>query len=172
MACVSRISVRRSGAFSQRDRVGCEARSSPLSGSRPQASLKAGSLRRSSRSSPSGYPQAMAKMRARRMSAQRVGDLVRITVVGDDRRKRIDQTKPLVGTGQQQHAAIGTYQASVESGCDLLLADTWQRERQKRIVVVGGHGKFCPRIESGVSTQSLRDSRRLYHARQRIPAMR
>jgi hypothetical protein len=54
MARVSRIKVRRSGAFSQRDIVGCEARSSPLSDSRPQASLKAGSLRRSSRSSASG----------------------------------------------------------------------------------------------------------------------
>ena len=69
MARVSRIKVRRSGAFSQRDMVGCEARWSPLSGRRPQASLKAGSLRRSSRSSASGYPQAMAKTRARRMSA-------------------------------------------------------------------------------------------------------
>src|SRR5580700_11218494 len=34
MARVSRNKVRRSGAFSQRDIVGCEARSSPLSGSR------------------------------------------------------------------------------------------------------------------------------------------
>ena len=41
------------GAFSSRDRVGCEHRSRPLSGSRPQASLNAGSERRSSRSSAS-----------------------------------------------------------------------------------------------------------------------
>ena len=34
------------GAFSQRDTVGCEQRSVPLSGKRPQASLKPGSLRR------------------------------------------------------------------------------------------------------------------------------
>jgi hypothetical protein len=33
------------GAFSQREMVGCEQRSPPLSGSRPQASLKAGSKR-------------------------------------------------------------------------------------------------------------------------------
>src|ERR1700712_2255477 len=46
-----------------------------------------------------------------------------------------------------------------------------QREREKRIVGVGGHGGLCPGVESGVSTQSLRDSKRLYHARQRIPAM-
>jgi hypothetical protein len=103
--------------------------------------------------------------------AQRVGDLVRITVVGDDRRKRIDQANLLVGACHQQHAAVGTDPASVESSRNLPLADTWQREWQKRIVVVGGHGRFCPGVESGVSTQSLRDSRRLYHTRQRIPAM-
>jgi hypothetical protein len=103
--------------------------------------------------------------------AQRVGDLVRITVVGDDRRKRIDQADLLVGASQQQHTAVRTDPASVESSRNLPLADTWQREWQKRIVVGGGHGRFCPGVESGVSTQSLRDSRRLYHARQRIPAM-
>jgi hypothetical protein len=103
--------------------------------------------------------------------AQHVGDLVRITVVGDDRRKRIDQSDLLVGASQQQHTAVGTDPASVKSGRNLLLADTWQREWQERIVVVGGHGRFCPGIENGVSTQSLRDSRRLYYARQRIPAM-
>jgi len=32
--------------------------------------------------------------------------------------------------------------------------------------------RFCPDIESGVDNQSLCDSRRLYHARQRIAAMR
>ena len=41
------------GAFSQRDTVGCEQRSVPLSGNRPQASLKPGSQRRWSRSSAS-----------------------------------------------------------------------------------------------------------------------
>jgi hypothetical protein len=37
-----RIIARRSGVFSNRDRVGCEARSAPLSGKRPHAILKAG----------------------------------------------------------------------------------------------------------------------------------
>ena len=42
---------------------------------------------------------------------------------------------------------------------------------RQRIVIGGGHGRFCPGLESGVSTQSLSDSRRLHHARLRIPAM-
>jgi hypothetical protein len=67
---------------------------------------------------------------------------------------------------------IRTDQAAVERGGDLLLANTWQREWQTGIVVGGGHGRFCPDIESGVDNQSLCDSRRLYHARQRIAAMR
>ena len=54
IAYPSRISARRSGAFSSRDSVGCEARSASLSGNRPQASLKAGSRRSVSRSSASG----------------------------------------------------------------------------------------------------------------------
>jgi len=56
-------------ADSNRDSVGCEHRFAPVSGSRPQASLKAGSARKASRSSASSYPQAIAKMRARTMSA-------------------------------------------------------------------------------------------------------
>ncbi len=42
------------GAFSQREMVGCEHKSAPVSGSRRQASLKAGSERRKPTSLPSG----------------------------------------------------------------------------------------------------------------------
>jgi len=101
-----------------------------------------------------------------------VGDLCRIAVIGNDRGKCVDQAKPPVGTGQQQNAAVRTDQAAIERGSDFLLADTWQREWEKGIVGGGGHGRFCPGVESGVSTQSLCDSRRLYHAHLRIPAMR
>ena len=57
------------GRFSSLDKVGCDIRSRPLSGRRPQASLNAGSKRSTSRSSQSSYPQAMANMRAPIMSA-------------------------------------------------------------------------------------------------------
>lgn len=45
MARPSHSGVRRSGALSSREMVGCEARSAPLSGKRQQASLRAGSWR-------------------------------------------------------------------------------------------------------------------------------
>src|SRR4051794_15300099 len=50
---VRRITSFSEGAFSSRDRVGCEHKSAPESGSRPQANLNAGSVRRKSRSSAS-----------------------------------------------------------------------------------------------------------------------
>ena len=48
-----RASSRHDGAFSSLDKVGCDIRSRPLSGRRPQASLNAGSKRSTSRSSQS-----------------------------------------------------------------------------------------------------------------------
>jgi two-component system CheB/CheR fusion protein len=77
----------------------------------------------------------------------------------------VDQAKALVGSRQQQHAAIGTDLTAIERGGDLLLADTWQVERQERIFSIGGHGSFCPGIWCGVENQTLCDSRILYHAR-------
>ena len=69
----TRAAVRRpasllDGAFSSLLMVGCEHRSRPLSGARPTASLNSGSARRSSQSSASSYPQAIANMRNRSMA--------------------------------------------------------------------------------------------------------
>jgi hypothetical protein len=57
-------------------------------------------------------------------------------MVGDDRRQRIDQAKPFVGASQQYDATVGADLSAIEGGGDLLLAETWQSERQKRIVSV------------------------------------
>src|ERR1700738_2471953 len=95
-----------------------------------------------------------------------------IAIVGDQHGQRIDQAKTLIGRGQQENAAVGTDLAAIKRRGDFLLAEVWQREWQQCIVIGGGHGRFCPGLESGVDTQSLSDSRWLYHARSRIPAMR
>jgi hypothetical protein len=99
----------------------------------------------------------------------RMRDQSRIAVIGHESGQDIDQSKLPVDAGQKQHAAVRTDQAAVERGRDPFLADTWQAEGKKCIVVLGGHGRFCPGLESGVSTQFLSDFRRLGHARQRIP---
>src|ERR1019366_5105954 len=100
-----------------------------------------------------------------------MGDLSRVAVIGNQPGQGVDQAKTLIGGSQKEHTAVRTDLSSIEGRSDLLLADVWQRERQQCTVVGGGHGRFCPGLESGVSTQSLSDSRWLYHARLRIPAM-
>lgn len=101
----------------------------------------------------------------------RMGDLHRIARIREQPGQSVDQAKTLVGGGQKEHAAVRTDLSAVECGGNFLLTDVWQRERQKSIVINGGHGRFCPGLESGVDTQSLSDSRRLDHARLRISAM-
>jgi hypothetical protein len=63
-----RASWRQNGAFSRRETVGCDIKSVPDTGRRPQAIFKAGSLRSTSRSSQSSWPLAIANIRARIMS--------------------------------------------------------------------------------------------------------
>jgi len=93
-----------------------------------------------------------------------VGNLYRFPAVGKQRRQPVDQAQALVGAGQQEDAAIRTDRAASNAAVTLLLADTWQSERQQ-LIVGGGHGRFCPGLESGVSTQSLSDSWRLRRVR-------
>ena len=85
-------------------------------------------------------------------------DLRGVPSVWKQPRQPLDQAQALVGTHQQQDAAVRTDRATVECRGDLLLAQDWQGEREKRIVG-GGHGRFCPGLESGVSTRSLSDYR-------------
>src|SRR3954454_15748829 len=113
----------------------------------------------------------MAKARVRRMYAHGMGDQGWIAVVGDQRGQRVDQAQALVGTGQKQDATVGTDLPGIEGGGDFLLADTWQSKWEQGRVDLGGHGGFCPGARVAISTQSLRDSKWLYHAHQRIPAM-
>ncbi len=53
IAAIIRASSIFEGVFSSRDMVGCEQRAGAVSGRRPTASLKTGSLRSASQSSPS-----------------------------------------------------------------------------------------------------------------------
>jgi hypothetical protein len=57
---------------------------------------------------------------------QRMGDLRRVTVVGDDRGQPVGEAKLLFGTRQQDHPAIGTDQAAIERGGDFFAVHRWQ----------------------------------------------
>jgi len=101
-----------------------------------------------------------------------VRDMRRAAVVWDQSRQRIHQAQPPVGAGQQHHAAIGTQPAAIEGGGDLLAANGWQAERQKRIIEHGGCGSLRLAKRLVQTPKSLNQLRGLHHARQRIPAMR
>ena len=66
------------------------------------------------------------------------GDQGRVAVIGNKRGQGVDQAEALVHARQQQNAAIGADLAGIEGGGDFLLADTWQRKREKGIVGVVG----------------------------------
>jgi cell division FtsZ-interacting protein ZapD len=99
-------------------------------------------------------------------------DVRRAAAVRDQPGQRIHQSKAPLGAGQQQHAAIGTEPTAVERGGDLLAADRWQAEWQKRIVLHGGCGSLRLAKRLVQTPKSLNQVRGLHHARQRIPAMR
>ena len=106
---------------------------------------------------------------------QNVGETVLgaggVAAVAEGGSQGIHEADLPVGLGEQQQPAVRGNVAAVEPGRDFLAAQGWQRKRQEDIVGSGGHGRFCPVRRSGVSNRNLRDSRRLWHGRQRIPAM-
>jgi hypothetical protein len=115
--------VRKSGAFSSREMVGCEA--GPALRQSSAGQLEARVLAQ------------MVEVVGIRIAAgnredtrtQDVGDLMddvrRAAVVRDQPGQRIHQAQPPVGAGQQQHAAIRTEPTAIEGGRDLLAAERW-----------------------------------------------
>ena len=93
---------------------------------RPQASLKAGSARKASRSSASSYPQAIARMRPRTMSAS-----VCVMRSGSRRsgkhRANLSAIPNRRCRHREQHdAAIRSRSPAIKSGCDRFAANCWK----------------------------------------------
>ena len=105
--------------FSQRAIVGCEHRSFPLSGNRPQASLKPGSVRN---------------------IGHAVADQPRITPIGDQPGQSIRNPQPPFRRTQQHHPAIRSETTTIKRGRDLLAHNGGKTERQKRIIGHRGCG--------------------------------
>jgi len=107
-ASLMRNSSWRSGAFSKRDNVGCEARSSPSMGSRPTNNLCTGSHARRAASLASSYPKAMPITRC--VSSSSISCKI-LPGCRSSRRQAANaevQTQPPVGRLEQDRAAIGT----------------------------------------------------------------
>jgi hypothetical protein len=141
------------GAQAQRDTVGCEHRSSPLSGRRPQASLKPRSLRK--------MIEVLDAVRHKQ----------RIARVRDQPARCFGDPKLPLDSGQQQYAAVGGDASAIERRGELPAADGWKAEWHRRIVGHGGCGSVRSRGQDGVNIQSLREISTLCDTSQRIPAM-
>ena len=67
---------------------------------------------------------------------------------------------------RQQNTAIRCQSLTVERRCHILAANGCEPKTGNAIVDHGGRGTFCPGIESGVNSLSLRQISKLIYARQ------
>ena len=115
------------GAFSQREIVGCEHKSAPVSGSRPQASLK--------RIGPQKVEIVAVWIAAGNRQHARsehildcVRDMRRVARIIDQGGKRSGYRPAALSKRKQDHATVRGKTAAIECGCDFLAADGWQEE--------------------------------------------
>ena len=138
--------------------VGCEQRSRPLSGACPTASLNRGSARSASQSSASSLGSGFAGPRTgsaagdrqhaeTQHGGERVDDQCRVAPVADTACQHVGQAEAPFRLAQQDQAAVGGDQATIEGGRHLLALDGWQMEGEKGIVGHGGRGAFVVREE-------------------------
>ena len=113
------------GAFSQREMVGCEQRSLPVSGSRPHASLKAEIEAQPVEVVAIGIAAANRQHAGAQDIRNRVRDVRGIAMVGNKRGKRISNCAPAIGQCEQHHAATRTIMGSNEAA----LLRLWREKR-------------------------------------------
>src|SRR5215475_8783769 len=152
---MSRMTSRRFGAFSQRDMVGCEHRSSPLSGS------AAGQLEGGVKAQPieivgilvaAGDCQNASPQNLR----QPVHKPQRITWISDHRRKLLGDREPPFGLRENHHPTVRGDPSAIERSCDLLAGNGWKGERKEPIVGHGGYGSARSSESDGFSTHPIR----------------
>ncbi len=114
---------RHDGAFSRRDRVGWLIRSSPDSDRRPQASLNAGSKRRTSRSCAILIPAGNSEQARPDHVYVSVGRARRVAHVGDAGSEHVGDAEPPVDLAQQQHPAVRRQPSAVEAGAKRLASN-------------------------------------------------
>src|SRR3954471_15777200 len=138
IAAIMRLSATGPGRFSSRLMLGCEHRSSPLSGSRPTAILNAGSDLSASQSIAVG----IARRDQHRPIADHLGKPVQYPVgiapVFDAIGQALCDPQPLLDRGQQQYPRVRGHPAAVEGQVHRLARDRWQARQNPRTFVHGG----------------------------------
>ena len=161
---------RNEGAFSQRETVGCEHRSAPVSGSLPAGELE----RRVAAQSVEIVAIFVAAGDCENPGTQNIGQPMDnpagIAFVRDHCRKPVGEAKPPLRLRQQHDAAIRAEASAVEGGGDLFALYRWKRERQQIIVGGGGRGALQSAARIGFSNQILRQIKSLRYIRQPVSA--
>jgi len=130
---------RKVGAFSQRDMVGCEHRSSPV-GQAPASELEGGVLAQMIEIVRIFIIAGDGENARAQDTAERMGNRQGIAWIGDDRGELVSQSVPALCLPQQHHASIRRYAPTIESGGDLLAIHGWKREPEKAVFCHGGRG--------------------------------
>ena len=154
-AAVMRATSMRDGAFSRRLMVGCEQRSRPLSGARPEASLNRGSVRRVSQSSASSQGTGFAGPKTgstagnrqhaeAQHGGERVDDLCRVASIADAACQRVGEAEAALRLAQQDEAAVRGDQAAIEGGAHLLAAPAGRSKGSRVSSVMAGVALSLP----------------------------
>ena len=128
---------RKVGAFSQRDMVGCEDRSSPVGQARA-SELEGGVPARMIEIVRIFITAGDGENARAQDTAERMGNQQGIAWIGDDRGELVSQSAPALCLPQQHHASIRRDAPTIESGGDFLAIHGRKREPEKAVFCHGG----------------------------------
>ena len=145
--------------------VGCEQRSRPLSRRVPHGQLEQGVG--AERVAVVGILVAAGDRQhaEAQHGGERVDDQCRVAPVADTACQRLGQAEAPFRLAQQDQAAVGGDQATIEGGRHLLASHGWQMEGKKAIVGHGGRGAFVVREERRFDNEFLPYGNELRHVR-------
>jgi hypothetical protein len=147
--------------------VGWEHKSLPVSGSRPQASLKAGS--QPIEIVTVGIAAGNSEEARLQHILHGVRDVRQIARIGDQGSQGLYDTTAPFGQGKQHDAAVGREPAAVECGCDFLACNGWIGNAEWAIIKHGGCGSGGWCATDGFDTHFLRCFNALRYTRQPNP---
>ena len=146
IAAIMRLSAVGPGRFSSRLIVGCEHRSSPLSGKPPDRHLEG----RVGAQRVAIIAVGIARRDQQGAEADHLGERMphplRRTRVFDTRRQSVGDSYPLLDRREQQYPSVRCHLAAVEGQVHRLSRDRWQTRQNPRTFVHGGRELRCLRL--------------------------